>query len=39
VLIGLLGGFDQGWAKVAYVLGITLPIPMIAMLVRREATT
>lgn len=35
--IGLIGGFDVGWAKVAFVLGITLPVPLIAVLVRRDA--
>jgi hypothetical protein len=34
-LIGLVGGFDQGWAKVTYVLGITLPVLALVYCVRR----
>lgn len=34
--IGIVGGFDVGWAKVAFVLGITLPVPLIGVLVRRD---
>lgn len=34
-LIGLVGGFVQGWAKVVYVLGITLPVPVLAWQVAR----
>ena len=37
-LIGLAAGFDRGWAKVLYVLGITLPVVVIGALVRRDAT-
>ena len=36
-LIGLIAGFDRGWVKVLYVLGITLPVAVIGMLVRRDA--
>ncbi len=35
-LIGLIGGFDRGWAKVAYVLGITLPVLVLVRCVLRE---
>jgi hypothetical protein len=34
--IGFIGGFEHGWAKVTYVLGITLPVPLIAVLIRRD---
>jgi hypothetical protein len=34
-LIGLVGGFDRGWAKVAYVLGITLPVLALVFCVRQ----
>jgi hypothetical protein len=37
VLIGAIAGFDDGWAKVVYVVAITAPIPLLAVLVRREA--
>jgi hypothetical protein len=37
-LVGLVAGFDQGWAKVVYVLGITLPVAVAGVLVRRSAT-
>jgi hypothetical protein len=37
-LVGLVAGFDQGWAKVIYVLGITLPIAVAGALVHRDAT-
>jgi hypothetical protein len=36
-LIGLIAGFDRGWAKVVYVLGITLPVIVAASLIRRDA--
>lgn len=36
-LVGLMAGFDQGWAKVVYVLGITLPVAVAGTLVRRDA--
>jgi hypothetical protein len=36
-LIGLVGGFDQGWAKVTYVLGITLPVLALVHCVRQAA--
>ncbi len=35
-LIGVVAGSDQGWAKVAFVVGITAPVPLIAILLRRE---
>jgi hypothetical protein len=38
VLVGLVAGFDRGWAKVVYVLGITLPVAVAGTLVRRDAT-
>jgi hypothetical protein len=40
-LIGLLGGFETGWAKVAYVVGITAPVVVLALCVSRagEAVT
>ncbi len=34
--VGLVAGFDEGWAKVLYVLGITLPVVVLALSVRRE---
>lgn len=34
VAIGALAGFDQGWAKVVYVIGVTAPVPLVAALVR-----
>jgi hypothetical protein len=37
VLIGAAAGFDQGWAKVLYVVAVTAPVPLLAWLVRREA--
>ena len=37
-LVGLVAGFDQGWAKVVYVLGITLPVAVVGVFVRRDAT-
>lgn len=37
VVIGAIAGFDEGWAKVIYVVGITVPIPLLAVLVRRDA--
>ncbi len=36
VLVGALAGFHAGWAKVFFVLAITLPIPLLATLVARE---
>ena len=35
--IGLLGALDTGWAKVVYVVGITLPAAVAAWLVYRDA--
>lgn len=37
IVIGILGGLEIGWAKVAYVLGITLPVPLLAVLLRSAA--
>lgn len=37
-LVGLVAGFERGWAKVVYVLGITLPLAVVGALVRRDAT-
>lgn len=37
-LVGLAAGFDRGWAKVVYVLGITLPVAVVGTLIRRDAT-
>jgi hypothetical protein len=34
--IGLVGGLDAGWAKVAYVVGITVPAAVIGILLLRE---
>lgn len=36
-VIGFIGGFEHGWAKVTYVLGITLPVPLVAAFIRRDA--
>jgi len=38
VVIGAAAGFHTGWAKVFFVLAITLPIPLLARLVAREAS-
>jgi hypothetical protein len=35
-LLGLVAGFDLAWAKVVYVLGITLPVTVLAWCVRGE---
>ena len=35
--VGLVGGFDLGWAKVVYVIGVTLPAVAIGWLLRRDA--
>jgi hypothetical protein len=37
-VIGAVAGFESGWAKVLYVLGITLPVPLVAILIRRDST-
>jgi len=37
VLGGALWGFDDGWAKVLFVVGITAPVPLIAILLRKDA--
>lgn len=34
--LGAIGGTDTGWVKVAYVLGITLPVAMIGWLLLRD---
>ena len=36
VLVGAAAGFHAGWAKVFFVLAITLPIPLLARLISRE---
>ena len=36
-MVGLVAGFDEGWAKVTYVVGITLPVIVIGVLIRRTA--
>lgn len=36
VVVGAVAGFHAGWAKVFFVLAITLPIPLLALLVARE---
>lgn len=35
-LVGLLAGFDHGWAKVTYVVGITLPGAVVGALMAGE---
>jgi len=35
--LGLLSALDTGWAKVAYVVGITLPVTVVAWLLHRDA--
>jgi hypothetical protein len=35
-LIGVLGGADRGWAKVIYVVGITLPSAVAGLLMARQ---
>ena len=35
--VGAVAGFEHGWAKVVYVLGITLPVPLVAILLRRRS--
>jgi hypothetical protein len=34
--LGAIGGFDTGWVKVVYVVGITLPVTVIGRSLRRE---
>ena len=34
IAVGAVAGFESGWAKVVYVLGITLPVPLVAILIR-----
>ena len=34
--IGAAGGFDTGWAKVVYVVGITLPAAVVGACLLRE---
>jgi hypothetical protein len=36
-VVGAVAGFESGWAKVVYVLGITLPVPLVAILIRRTS--
>ncbi len=36
--LGSLAGFDRGWAKVTYVIGITLPVAVIGLVLSREAS-
>jgi hypothetical protein len=36
VAIGAAFGLDQGWAKIVFVVGITLPVPLIGALLRRK---
>lgn len=36
-MIGLVAGFDEGWAKVTYVVGITLPVIVVGVLIRCHA--
>jgi hypothetical protein len=36
VVVGALAGFHSAWAKVFFVLAITVPIPMLALHVARE---
>jgi hypothetical protein len=38
-LVGLFAGFDLGWAKVVYVVGITLPVVVLARCVSRVEVT
>lgn len=35
-LVGVVTGFDDGWAKIVFVVGITAPVPLIGILLRRE---
>jgi Protein of unknown function (DUF998) len=37
-MIGAAAGFQEGWAKVVYVVAVTAPVPLLAWLVRRDAT-
>lgn len=36
-LVGLAAGFDQGWAKIVYVVGITLPGAVAGVLMARRS--
>jgi hypothetical protein len=36
VVVGAIAGFHAGWAKVFFVLAITVPIPLLARLVARD---
>ncbi len=36
-LVGLAAGFDEGWAKVSYVVGITLPGAVAGLLMARRS--
>ena len=35
-LVGVAGGFDEGWAKVVYVVGITLPAAVVPWCLARD---
>jgi hypothetical protein len=37
VLVGAAFGLDEGWAKLTYVLGVTLPVPLMAILLLSTA--
>ncbi len=37
-VVGAVAGFNVAWAKIVYVLGITLPVPLAALLLRRSST-
>lgn len=37
VIIGAAFGLDEGWAKLVYVLGVTLPVPLMAYLLLSRA--
>ncbi|MEP7059096.1 MAG: hypothetical protein ABI828_00070 [Actinomycetota bacterium] len=39
VVVGAVAGFGSAWAKVFFVLAITLPIPLLARLVSRDGAT
>jgi hypothetical protein len=36
-VVGAVGGLDTGWAKVVYVVGITVPAAVLGLLLLREA--
>jgi hypothetical protein len=39
VVVGAIAGFHTGWAKVFFVLAITLPIPLLARLVAEDGAS